>query len=156
MWSIPKSSLELLDELPELKPFPAAAAQLMSECQDPNLSPKRVAEIVGSDPVLAAKLMKIANSPLYGYAGKIRTIEHSVVVLGMTGIRHLSLSLAGAELFAEGEALTADQRQALWHHSLQVASAARQLAGHCECSQLDAEEAFLAGIFHDIGKLVFL
>ena len=147
----PEAFLTMIEDLPELKTFPAAAARLMAEVDNPDLSPKRIAETVSCDPAIAGHMLQIANSPLYGYSGQIRTIEHAVVVLGMRSLQNLILTMAGSSVFSQGETALA-QRQALWLHSLSVATTGRVLADYC--LNLAADEAFLAGIFHDVGKLV--
>ena len=142
--------LAQLEELPKLKAFPAAASRLLAECDDPKLTPVRIAEIVRCDPAIAGRLLQVSNSPLYGYCGKIRTIEQAVVVLGMKAIHNLTMAMAGELVFAEGQ-VAMDQRRALWRHSLAVATVGRLFAPYCEATP---DEAFLAGVFHDVGKLV--
>ena len=146
----PEAFQSQLENLPELKAFPPAASKLLSEFDDPNLSPKRIAEIVSCDPAIAGYLLQTANSPLYGYVGQIRTIEHSVVVLGMRSVRNAVLTIAGAAVFSSGKEAMAE-RKTLWKHSLEVATIGRVLSKYVN---VPAEEAFLAGVFHDVGKLV--
>ena len=144
--------LERLEELPEIKPFPTAATQLMSACQNPDSTSKDIAAIIQCDPGLAMRLLRVANSSMYGFSREIRTIDHAIVVLGFRTVRDLSVSMAGAEVFSQGDSAQAE-RAALWRHSLACATVARMLAQHVE--ELNPEEAFLAGIFHDVGKLIF-
>lgn len=146
----PKAFLAMLDELPELKTFPAAASRLMAEFNNPNLTPKRIAEMVSCDPAMAGHLMHVANSPLYGYCGQIRTIEHAVVVLGMRSIHQMILTMAGSAVFSDGKTAMRE-RKTLWKHSLAVATTARVIADYWDVAP---GEAFLAGVFHDVGKLV--
>jgi len=88
---------------------------------------------------------------MYGFANKIRSVDHAVVVLGFRSVRDLGLSMAGAEMFAQGDT-AAVQRTALWQHSLGCATVARLLAE--QVPNVPPNEAFLGGIFHDVGKLV--
>ncbi len=148
----PQEFLKRLEDLPELKPFPAAAAKLCSACKDPDASPKQIVEIITCDPGLAAKLLQVSNSSMYGFSGRIRTIDHAVVLLGSKKVRDLALSMAGAEVFSQGDEAK-DERNTLWKHSLAVATISRLIAPHV--NNVVPEEAFLAGIFHDVGKLVF-
>lgn len=146
-----QSLLDRLEELPEIRPFPTVATRLMAACQDPNSTSKTIAEVIQCDAGLALRLLRIANSPMYGFANKIRSVDHAVVVLGFRCVRDLGLSMAGAEMFAQGDA-AAEQRMALWQHSLGCATVARLLAEHVP--DVSPNEAFLGGIFHDVGKLV--
>ncbi len=144
--------LERLEELPEIRPFPTAATQLMTACQNPDSSSKDIAAIIQCDPGLAMRLLRVANSSMYGFSREIRTIDHAIVVLGFRTVRDLAVSMAGAEVFSQGDSAQAE-RAALWHHSLGCATVARMLARHIK--GINPEEAFLAGIFHDVGKLIF-
>ena len=144
--------LDNLPTLPDLRPFPAVATRVVAACQDPSTSSKDLVRIIRCDPAIAARLLSVANSSMYGCSGRIRTVDHAVVVLGFRSVAQLALTAAGAALFAQGTA-AARERAALWNHSLGVATVARLVAGHVP--GLLAEEAFLAGIFHDVGKLFF-
>jgi len=144
--------VENLQRLPELRPFPAVAARVVAVCQDPSTSSKDLVEILRCDPAIAARLLGVANSSMYGCSGRIRTVEHAVVVLGFRAVAHLALSVAGATVFAQGKT-AAKERGALWSHSLGVATVARLLAERVP--GILPDEAFLAGIFHDVGKLFY-
>ncbi|MFT5524711.1 MAG: HD-like signal output (HDOD) protein [Pirellulaceae bacterium] len=144
--------LDCLDDLPELRPFPTAASRLLSACDDPGTDSKILAEIIQRDPGFAAKILQVANSSLYGCSGKIRTIDQAVVMLGFRSVKDIAISMAGAAVFANGNTASVEREQ-LWHHSLGCATVARKLAT-CIPGILP-DEAFLAGIFHDVGKLIF-
>jgi len=89
---------------------------------------------------------------MYGFTNAIRTVDHAIVVLGFQCVRDLALSMAGAEMFALGST-AAEQRAALWQHALGCATVARLLADRTP--SIPPNEAFLGGIFHDVGKLIF-
>ena len=144
--------LDRLNEVSDLRPFPAAATRLVSACQSAETSSKHLAEIIQCDAALATRLLRLANSSMYGCSSQIRTIDHAVVVLGYRAVRNLALSVAGATVFAHGTEAQNEQER-LWEHSLGCAAVARLLARHVPGMLPD--EAFLAGIFHDVGKLVF-
>lgn len=147
-----RSLFDQLEELPVLRPFPTVATRLMAACQDPDSSSKSIADIIQCDAGLALRLLRLANSPMYGFANKIRSVDHAVVVLGFRCVRDLGLSMAGADMFVQGDD-AAEQRMALWQHSLGCATVARLLAERV--SNVSPNEAFLGGIFHDVGKLIF-
>ncbi|MDA1013435.1 MAG: HDOD domain-containing protein [Planctomycetota bacterium] len=145
--------LDELDGIPEIRPFPATASRLMAACQNPKSNCKQVAQIIECDPGLSVRLLRMTNSAMYGLRNEVMTVEHAVVVLGMRAVRDLAMSIAAAHLFADGDSAY-EARQNLWHHSLGCATVARLLAKHV--ASVSADEAFLAGVFHDVGKLVFL
>ncbi len=150
--NIAKQITDQLDRIPELLPFPAVAARLVAACRDASTSSKDLVEIAQCDPAIASKLLSVANSSMYGYSGRIRTVQHAVVVLGFREVARLALSVAAQALFTKGKTAK-EKREALWNHSLGVATVARMLVQHVQGMLPD--EAFLAGIFHDVGKLLF-
>lgn len=147
------SLADCLDEALELRPFPAAASQLMTACDREDSTAKELSEIIKHDPALSLKLLQIANSPIYGFAGEIRSVDHATVVLGMRALRDLAISTAVCDAFASGGGESARARRELWLHSLSCGAIARTLAGSISMGSPD--EAFLAGIVHDVGKLFF-
>lgn len=140
-----------LKERPEVRPFPAAVTQLLAACQDPNSTAATFEEIIECDPALAVRLLRMANSSLYGLANKVVSVGHATVVLGIRQLRSLALSVAGAGMFSEG-ATAAKERLALWDHSMGCATIARLLSK--SIPNVSPEDAFLGGIVHDVGKLL--
>ena len=144
---------EQLRERPEVRPFPAAVTQLVSACQDPNATAATFEKIIQTDASLAARLLRMANSPLYGISHEVTSIAHAAAVLGIRQLRHLAFALAGAGMFREG-GRAAKQRKQLWSHSLGCATTCQLLAK--TAVGVEPDEAFLGGIFHDVGKLFLL
>lgn len=147
------SLADCLDEALELRPFPAAASQLMTACDREDATARQLSEIIKHDPALSLKLLQIANSPIYGFAGEIRSVDHATVVLGMRALRDLAISTAVSDAFASGDSESATARRQLWVHSLSCGAIARTLSS--TLSMAAPDEAFLAGIVHDVGKLFF-
>ena len=140
------------DTIDTLRPFPAIASRVLAACNSDASTSRDVSKIISTDAGYAHRLLQVANSSTFGFKGSITTVERAIVVLGFRQVKRLALSLAGADLFSHGK--DAQQaRAALWEHSLACGTIAQQLAT-CQ-STLDPGEVFLAGIFHDVGKLVF-
>lgn len=144
---------EKLEKGDLIRPFPGAVSQLLSAFQDPGADSKTFAKIIEADAGLSARLLRMANSPIYGFSNVIRSIDHAVTILGIVPLRNLALTFAGATVFSSGKS-TSEASQALWDHSLGCATTARSLAKFV-CT-VNHDEAFLAGVFHDVGKLLFL
>ena len=144
---------DALKAKPEVRPFPAAVAQLLAACQDPNANAARFEKIITLDPALAVRLLRMANSPLYGLASEVRSVSHAVAILGIRQLRSLAMSVAGAGMFAQGKTASIERAE-LWSHSLGCATVARLLAA--TVPGVSAEDSFLGGIFHDVGKLFLL
>lgn len=140
-----------VDELPELLPFPAVALKLLEACKSPETGVRDLCQIIECDPSLSLKLLQIANSSMYGCGGKIRSVEHASVLLGAKGLRDLALSAAATDLFSGKPNPIVDR---LWSHSLGCATVARIIAE--AVASVSSDEAFVAGLIHDVGKLVFI
>lgn len=151
--SLSRSLAQKLDERPEIRPLPAVVPKLLVALQDTSSPIGLIASIIESDPALAVRLLRIANSPLYGIRTEIRSIEHACSLLGMRALKSLALSVAGAGMFSRGSTAS-KERTALWEHSLGCATIAKLLAE--SIPSVTKDDAFLAGIFHDVGKLLFL
>ena len=132
-----------------IQPFPRVVSQLLSALNDPNANSKRLAKIIEADAALSTRLLRMATGPLYGFSNVIRSIDHATTILGIGPLRNLALTYAGSSVFSIGAA--AEQREALWNHSLGCATVARLLSKFV--STVEPDEAFLASIFHDVGKL---
>lgn len=117
------------------------------ELADPDVNLHRLRNAVLEDPTLAARVLKVANSAFYRCGGKISTLEHAVVLLGLDAVRGIAAA-AGLDRIAAG----GNRARVYVAHSVATASVARDvaaLAGH-SCGA----EAFLAGLLHDLGLLV--
>ena len=139
-----------LDRLSELQPFPAVASRVLATVEDPDCTAQDLSQIIQCDAGLAAHILRVANSSYYGFSGRIKTIDHCVVVLGFKAVRDLAISMASASVFQNGAELKA--RKQLWHHSLACGALSHRLAA--EATGVSPDEAFLGGILHDVGKLV--
>lgn len=145
--------LQRLDRVKELPSLPEVVLKLQEVVSDPNSSAKDVAAVVETDPAMAAKLLKLANSAYYRSGGQeITSIQHAVARLGFKEIRKNCLAMAVVNLF-RGKPTVIDRR-AFWHHSLTVACATRAVAELSAEVIIDPDEAFIAGLLHEIGALV--
>ncbi len=144
--------LAAVEDISTLRPFPTVATRLLQLGDQADAEIRDLAEIISVDPAVSLQTLRVANSSLYGLSGQVRSVTHAVVLLGFREVRNLALSLAAGSVFGSGESgreLGAD----LWKHSLGCAAVARNLAPHYPGT--NADEAFLAGILHDVGKLIF-
>ena len=142
-----------LDGLVQLKPMPAVAMQIMKACRDEQFNVRELVSLVECDPAIAARVLSVVNSSAFGLSREVSTINQAVVVLGFKSLSQLAISAATAKVFSDGKSSEED-RMRLFDHSLGCAAVARVIVGGGQTSA-DAGEAFLAGMLHDIGKLVF-
>lgn len=143
-----KNNVAVLPTLPDL-------ALRVRKTIDEDISDARVvARLVESDPAMAAKLLKAANSALYSGLHGVETTSAAVVRLGMKTTRQLVMTFALKEVFESEEPLIRNRMRALWKHSSQVAALCFVLAR--EVKGIDPEEALLIGLVHDVGAIPIL
>ena len=140
--------LERCSDLPSL---PAVAVQILKLAQSHTSTMGDVADAVGYDPALATKLLKIANSPLYGQRRKSGNIRQAVMLLGLNSTLMLTLSFSLFSSLRQQEERGLDYN-AYWQRSLLSSTVARLLGRLPE--EVSPEEAFLAALLQDIGMAV--
>ncbi|OIR00931.1 ribonuclease Y [mine drainage metagenome] len=135
-----------LDRLPALS---AVVQDLLDYLQRPEVDVGQVAHRIARDPTLAARLLRVANSSFYGLQGQVATIPDALVVLGLRAVRTL---VTGAAVVGHFRTLaTGRDLRAFWAHSAGTALCARILARE---QAVSAENAYIAGLLHDIGRLI--
>lgn len=144
--------LAQLDALPALAPV---VTRILALTKDEAGSMRELAQLVASDPSLAARALAICGKAATGVRSAELTVERAVGLIGFKTIRQVTLASKVMEAFAsprdpaDGPGI---DRPGFWQHCLAVACAARRIAAALP-EGLDAEEAFLLGLLHDIGKL---
>ncbi len=142
---------EKLVSIRDLPTFPSTALEVMRLASDADNSAAELSRIISKDPPLAVRILKVANSPYYGFARKISTIEWAIVALGFETLRETVLSLTLIDLF-RGAGLKYFDPRLFWRHAEDTASASRAIAK--ETRYRLPGEAYTAGLLHDIGTLV--
>ncbi|HTB88586.1 MAG TPA: response regulator [Steroidobacteraceae bacterium] len=144
----------LVGEVGMLPSAPTAFQEILVCMQNPAASLTDAAQIIGRDVAMTANIMKLVNSAFFGSRRPITTIDRAVAYLGMDTLGALVL---GHSVFQSGVATGIDgfSLEQLWQHTEQTAAAARAIALSENLSLAKADEAFLAGVLHDVGKVVF-
>ena len=142
----------LVRQVRDLPALPAAVVRVMQLTDDPKAGMADVARALASDQSLAVRVLRLANSAFYGSSRRISTVSEAVITLGMRTTRNLVMATSCQEMLEQGVPGYALPRGALWRHSLACASAAQALAQRARYRA--TEEAFVAGLLHDIGKVV--
>jgi putative nucleotidyltransferase with HDIG domain len=135
-----------------LPALPAAAVKCLTLLKNPDFSLREAAAIIETDPILAARLLKLANSAAYGGRESSKTISHAVTRLGLQRLRTFLIEASGQKLFESNDRRIADACRTLWTHSVAVAVVARDATTLCGGG--DPEMAYLGGLLHDVGKPV--
>ncbi|WDP86507.1 MAG: HDOD domain-containing protein [Desulfobacter sp.] len=135
----------------KLPSFPQVATKLLEASKDETISLESVSKILETDPGISARVLEIVNSAMYGLARKITTLSEAVVLLGLDEIKKLALGMTIFEnMFKKDQAGRFD-RLLFWRHSLAVAVLSMEIAN--EIGYDDPEEAYIAGLLHDVGKI---
>ncbi|EFI33229.1 metal dependent phosphohydrolase [Desulfonatronospira thiodismutans ASO3-1] len=129
----------------DLPTLPIVLDEVTELVQDPSSSTDQIAKVISKDQVLSAKVLKMVNSPIYGFPRRIGTIQHALVLLGFNVIRGLIISTSVFDIMAKN-------MMGLWEHSLGCATACAGIAK--QAGLKDPEEYSVAGLLHDLGKLV--
>ncbi len=133
-------------EAKNLPALPAAVQEITRLMKDPNSSTEQIAKVIERDQSLAAKVLKMVNSPIYGFPGRISNIKHTLVLLGVNVIRGIIISSAVFDSMNKS-------MLGLWEHSVACSLASVEIA---KASGLEhPEEYSVMGLLHDIGKMVF-
>jgi putative nucleotidyltransferase with HDIG domain len=144
---------QLLKEIRKLPPLPEAVARVCQLADDPECDIREIADVISLDETLTARLLRISNSAFYGLTHKVSSVRQAVMVLGLRGVRNLALGVAVVGLKGRGDHEPALDRNTFWRHSLSVAIGTRMLGQELRLKCDD--ESFVAGLLHDIGKVVF-
>lgn len=142
---------ELLDNVDQLVSLPAACIRLNEMVNDPDCSAQDIGRVINQDVALTARILRIANSPMYGLSTEVDTVTRAVTVLGIKQVRDLALASAAIKAF-EGIPNTLVSMRSFWEHSIFCALCSRTLA--MDCLRNQREVVFIAGLLHDMGKLV--
>ncbi len=137
-----------------LPTLPIVVTRLIDLVGNPKTSAGDLDHLISADQALSAKILKVANSAFYGFPRRIATVKLAIVVLGFEAVKNIGLSVALLDRFPEGEAHELFDRRQFWTHAIGCGAAARLLARRLRY-RLEAE-AFVAGILHDLGKLILI
>lgn len=136
----------------DLSSPPEIFSRITQALDDPLKNANDIAAIIGQDPSLSARMLKIVNSAFFGFPATIKTIDHAISILGNREVRMLVMTTSVVEKFSSMPNSILDMRE-FWMHSLKTALFAKFLAdNHPKKRQLTS--AFISGLLHDIGRLI--
>ena len=141
---------EIFSRVRQLPPvMPKVAQEIPQQCDsDSDVDLSAISEKIAQDQMIAAKVLRIANSACFGGARNMATLDQAVVLLGVSALRTLVVASSATAMFPE---MPGFDKERFWSYSLQVASLCRELA---RMTDLDANIAFVCGMLHGIGDLL--
>lgn len=152
------ASQHFFDHRPEPSSFPAQALRAMELVQQPDVDVRQLTALVAQDPALGARVLRVANSAVFNRGNPVSDIRSAITRLGIREVTAIVVGLAGQALFdptaqAEYKLFTA-RWNGLFHHAMTSAMGAAQLA--VDLHRGHSPNAFMGGLFHDIGKSIAL
>lgn len=139
-----RAKIENINALPTI---PGVLKRLLGVIENPKVSLNEISTFISNDPALTTKVLKMVNSPVYGFPGRISSVNQAVILLGLSVVKGLLLGVSVFELMQK-------TMIGLWEHSLGCAIAARLIAE--KKGLKEPEEASIDGLLHDIGKVLLI
>ncbi|MEW6740654.1 MAG: HDOD domain-containing protein [Nitrospirota bacterium] len=137
-----RSQIERIDTLPTI---PSVLRKLLGVIENPRISLNEIGSFISNDPVLTSRVLKVVNSPVYGFPGRISSVSQALILLGLNVVKGMLLGVSVFEAMQK-------TMVGLWEHSLGCAVTARIIAKKKELKE--PEEVSVAALLHDIGKVV--
>jgi HD-like signal output (HDOD) protein len=139
-------------EISHIATLPEITVKVVELVEDPKSTAQDLHKVISSDPALCSRILKVVNSSFYGLPGQIGSINRAIVMLGLNAVKNIAIAASLAKLFRGGDLTPTFSARELWTHSNVTAAAAKMVANSLRLGL--ADEAFLAGLIHDIGLMV--
>lgn len=144
---------KILGQIDKLPTLPYVVTTLNDLLRNPNTSAAEINQVIMKDQSLSSRILKLVNSAFYGFSERISSISHAIVILGFNTVKNVALTASVFEMFSkENEEEQVFDLKGFWLHSLAVAGTARLIAAKIRLPAV--EDIFVAGLLHDIGKVV--
>jgi HD-like signal output (HDOD) protein len=145
--------LEGIEELPGFSP---AVQEIITISNDLNSTPRQLLELVKTEPVLTAKILKLVNSAFFSLPNKITSLNQALVLLGFNAIKNIALSTEMLKLSVDKSGALIPQYRKLWEHMVSVAAISRLIAKESDVERKKHEEYFVGGLIHDLGDFLLM
>jgi len=141
-----------IQEISHIATLPEVTMKIIQLVEDPGSTAQDLHKVIAYDPALCSRLLKVVNSAFYGLPGQIGSINRAIVLLGLNAVKNIAIAASLAKLFRGGELSPNFSAKDLWRQSIAVAAGSKMIADRLKLGLPD--EAFLAGLIHDIGVIV--
>ena len=145
---------EIVAQVTNLPVMPAATLKLLQLLENPMENTQAALDVIQTDAVLSAKLLRLCNSAAIGLRKPVASVEQAVFFLGFREVQRLALALGVGGSLKRKPKLSEEDGRDLWLHAVMTAYAATMIAPEIHTLKEDLSVAFTAGLMHDIGKLV--
>jgi len=141
-------------EISHIATLPEITLKIIQLVEDPKSTAQDLHNVISKDPALCTRILKVVNSAFYGLPGQIGSINRAIVLLGLNAVKNIAIAASLTKLFKGGQLTPGFSPKDLWAHSVAVGTGTRMIATTLKLGLTD--EAFLAGLLHDVGMMVEL
>jgi HD-like signal output (HDOD) protein len=143
---------EAIKQISHIATLPEITVKIIELVEDPTSTAQDLNNVISNDPALCSRILKVVNSSFYGLPGQIGSINRAIVLLGLNAVKNIAISASMAKLFRGGQLCDKFNAREIWLHAIATAAGSKLIADKLKMGVGD--EAFLAGLTHDIGMMV--
>jgi HD-like signal output (HDOD) protein len=136
----------------QIATLPEITLRIIGLVEDPASTAHDLHSVIANDPALCTRILKVVNSAFYGLPRQVGSINRAIVLLGLNAVKNIAIAASLNNLFRIGERGSTFSARDLWIHCIATATASKLISD--EIDQSMSDEAFLAGLIHDIGIMV--
>ena len=141
-----------VNDISHIATLPEITLRIIELVEDPTSTAQDLHSVISHDPALCSRILKVVNSAFYGLPRQIGSINRAIVLLGLNAVKNIAIAASLAKLFRGGDLCPQFNARDLWTHSVATAAGGKLICDELKLGLPD--EAFLAGLMHDIGILV--
>jgi HD-like signal output (HDOD) protein len=141
-----------VQQISHIATLPEVTLKIIELVEDPSSTAQDLHNVISNDPALGSRILKVVNSAFYGLPGQIGSINRAIVLLGLNAVKNIAIAASLAKLYRGGQLCPDFSARDLWTHSIATAAGCKLIADTIKLGLPD--EAFLAGLIHDIGIMV--
>jgi len=139
-------------EISHIATLPEITLKIIQLVESPTSTAQDLHKVISNDPALCSRILKVVNSAFYGLPGQVGSINRAIVLLGLNAVKNIAIAASLTKLFRGGSLTPNFAAKDLWEHSIAVGAGSKMIADAMKLAF--ADEAFLAGLIHDIGIVV--
>ncbi len=139
-------------EISHIATLPEVTLKIVELVEDPSSTAQDLHNVIANDPALSSRILKVVNSSFYGLPGQIGSINRAIVMLGLNAVKNIAIAASLAKLFRGGDLSHGFSARAVWEHAVACGATTKMIADAAKVGM--ADEAFLAGLMHNIGLMV--
>ena len=139
-------------EISHIATLPEVTLKIVELVEDPSSTAQDLHNVIANDPALSSRILKVVNSSFYGLPGQIGSINRAIVMLGLNAVKNIAIAASLAKLFRGGDLSHGFSARAVWEHAVACGAVTKLVADTAKVGM--ADEAFLAGLMHNIGLMV--